>query len=490
MSTTAALMIERLAKAKPREAGPRHSVPLDILVVDDEQATRLSLAFSLADAGHHVTEAGDGEEALALASERTFDVAIIDVRLPKVDGLTIFRRLRLRAPTTAVILMTAFATVPDAVASLREGAYDYVTKPFDPEELTLRVIGHISEHVSLKRELEEARRLVATRDTGSPIVGHTPAMVRLVERIGTVAQSEAPVLLCGESGTGKELTAHTLHARGPRKALPFVVLDCAAFPEELIELELFGDPPPSPKISSTRPTRHGAFRNADGGTLLLADIAALPLPTQAKVLRVMEEGVVQPAAGGDPIPVNVRLVTSTSVDMKALVAAGKFRDDLFYRINVLDLVVPPLRERRADMPLLVAHFLRRFCPGRVPPSIRPRAWEALTEYGFPGNVRELAHAIERAVVLARGGEIDVEHLPDDIVPAPPSSTMDAKIEPLAVAMKDYEKKHVQLALELAGNDEAAAADLLGISTKSLHQKMDKHGLSDLPPPTEREDDKH
>src|SRR6185295_5426313 len=159
------------------------------------------------------------------------DVAVLDVRLPKVDGLTIFRRLRLRAPTTAVILMTAFATIADAVASLREGAYDYVTKPFDPEELTLRVIGHIAEHVSLKRELEEARRLVATRETGSPIVGHTPAMVRLVERISTVAQSDSPVLICREAGTGKELAAHTLHARGPRKVAPFVALDCAAFPE-------------------------------------------------------------------------------------------------------------------------------------------------------------------------------------------------------------------------------------------------------------------
>lgn len=485
------MMIERLAKARPRESTPRHSVPLDILVVDDEQATRLSLVFSLSDAGHQVTEASDGEEALALASERTFDVAIIDVRLPKVDGLTVFRRLRLRAPTTAVILMTAFATVPDAVASLREGAYDYVTKPFDPEELALRVIGHIAEHVSLKRELEEARRLVATRETGSPIVGHTPAMVRLVERIGTVAQSDAPVLICGESGTGKELVAHTLHARGPRKAAPFVSFDCAAFPEGVIDLELFGEAAnQNPKISTTRPIRHGAFRNADGGTLLLSDAASLPLPTQAKLLRVMEEGVVQPMGGGDPVPVNVRLVCSTSADLKPLVATGKFRDDLFYRINVLDLVVPPLRERRADMPLLVAHFLRRFCPGRVPPGIGSRAWEALTEYGFPGNVRELAHAIERAVVLARGGEIDLEHLPDDIVGGPvPSSAIlgGQKIEPLTVAMKDFEKKHITCAFGLANGDEQLTAELLGISTKSLKQKMEKHGITEPEPETERED---
>src|SRR5262245_17430783 len=211
MSSAAAIMIERLTRARPRDM-PRHSIPLDILVVDDDQTTRLSLAYALSDAGHHVTEAADGEEAVALASERTFDVALVDVRLPKIDGLTVFRRLRLRAPSTAVILMTAFATITDAVASLREGAYDYVTKPFDPEELALRVIGHIAEHVSLKRELEEARRLVATRDVGSAIIGHTPAMTRLVERVNTVAQSDAPVLVTGESGTGKHLVAHTLHA--------------------------------------------------------------------------------------------------------------------------------------------------------------------------------------------------------------------------------------------------------------------------------------
>jgi two-component system, NtrC family, response regulator AtoC len=502
MTSAAAMMFERLAKARPgRDSAPRHSVPLDILVVDDDQATRLSLAYALSDAGHHVTEASDGEEALAIASERTFDVAVLDVRLPKVDGLTIFRRLRLRAPTTAVILMTAYATIPDAVASLREGAYDYVTKPFDPEELTLRVIGHISEHVSLKRELEEARRLVASRDAGSPIVGTTPAMIRLIERVSTVAQSDAPVLVTGESGTGKELVAHTLHARGPRKAAPFVAFDCAAFPESVIETELFGedrgqfagggsslDPfagfssstSSGVVLSTRRQRRDGRFRAADGGTLLLGEIAALPLPTQAKLLRVLEEGVVVPVGGNDPVPVNVRIVSSTTEDLKQLVQEGKFRDDLYFRINVLDLAVPPLRERRADMPLLVAHFLRRYCPGRVPPGIGPRAWEALMEYPFPGNVRELAHAIERAVVLSRGCEIDAEHLPEDLL-ADDSTTAsiaptEERIEPLAIALKTCEKGHVTHALRLANGDHEHAATLLGISVKTLRTKIERHEI--------------
>lgn len=465
------MMIERLANGRPSAASARHSVPLDILVVDDDQATRLSLVYALGDAGHNVVEAEDGEEASAIAAERTFDVAVLDVRLPKIDGLTIFRRLRHRAPTTAVILMTAFATISDAVATLREGAYDYVTKPFDPEELTLRVIGHISEHVALKRELEEARRVMASREAGSPIVGSTPAMVRLVERVSTVAQSDAPVLVVGESGTGKELVAHTIHARGPRKIAPFVALDCAAFPETVIDAELFGD--------DTKPAmnrrRGGCLRAADGGTLFLGDVAALPLTTQARLLRVLEEGVILPVGGADPVPVNVRIVCSTADDLKELVAQGHFREDLYFRINVLDLHVPSLRDRRGDMPLLLAHFLRRFCPGRVPPGIGPRAWEALLGYHFPGNVRELAHAVERAVVLARGAEIDLHHLPDDIVGMPESED-GARLEPLAVAQKRFEREHVARALSLAGDDHGQAAALLGITVKTLRQKMERHGL--------------
>jgi len=462
MTSAAAMMIERLARSRParERESTRHTVPLDILVVDDDQATRLSLAYALADAGHRVVEAEDGEEATALASERTFDVAVLDVRLPKVDGITIFKRLRTRAPRTAVILMTAFATIQDAVACLRDGAYDYVTKPFDPEELTLRVIGHISEHVSLKRELEEARRLVASRDAGSPIVGTTPVMTRLVELVNTIAQSDAPVLVQGESGTGKQLVAHTLHARSPRKNAPFIAFDCAAFPESRIDVELFGD------------KSGGRIRSADGGTLLLAEVDALPLTTQAKLMRVLEEGVVQPLSGGEPFPVRVRMVSSTQRDLKHLAREGRFRDELLFRINVLDLHLPPLRERRADMPLLLAHFLRRFCPGRVPPGIGPRAWDALMAYTFPGNVRELAQALERAVVLAHGSEIDVAHLPEPIAVTDAAETL----EPLSVATKEFEKRHVARALALASGDSGRAAAMLGIGRRTLRQKRARLGL--------------
>jgi DNA-binding NtrC family response regulator len=479
---------ERVVKARPRAASPRHSVPLEILVVDDDQPTRLSLGYALSDAGHKVTEASDGEEALVRAGERTFDVAILDVRLPKLDGLEIARRLRKKTPSTSVILMTAFATVPDAVAALREGAYDYVTKPFDAEEFTLRVIGHIAEHRALRNELEEARRLVASRDAGSPIIGTTPAMVRLIERTNTVAQSDAPVLIRGESGTGKELVAHTLHARGPRKNAPFVAVNCAAFPEALIEAELFGHERGA--FPGALRQREGRFKAADGGTLLLDEIAELPLPSQAKLLRVLEEGVVEPL-GAPPLPVNVRIISATNRDLKELVTAGKFREDLYFRINVVDLVIPPLRERRADMPLLLAHFLRRFYPGRVPPAVTPRAWAAMLEYPFPGNVRELAHAIERAVVLAHGSEIDLEHLPADVAgsdrsergkeapPGPESgSRSDSALPPLAVAQREFEKSYLLRALRLGNGERGQAAELLGISRKKLAEKLELHGVTE------------
>ena len=475
------MMAERQSRPRARTATHRHSVPLEILVVDDDQATRLTLAYSLTDAGHRVTEAGDGEEAIALVAERIFDVAILDIRLPKVDGLTIFRRLRQKSPSTAVILMTAFATVPDAVGSLRDGAYDYVTKPFDPEEFSLRVIGHIAEHRALRQELEEARQAVASRETGSPIIGHAPQMQRLIERINTVAQSDAPILICGESGTGKELVAHTIHARSPRKNQPFVSVNCAAFPADLIEAELFGHERGA--FAGAVRKREGRFLAADGGTLLLDEVTELQLPVQRKLLRVLEEGVIEPLGTNTTVPVNVRLVSTTCRELKELIAQGKFREDLQLRINVLDLRIPPLRERRADLPLLLAHFLRRYYPGRVPPGIAPRAWAALMEYPFPGNVREFAHAIERAVVLASGAEIDLEHLPPDLSAEPASSAAAPNAEtfrPLLVVMKELEKDYVQRALRLTGGSKSQAAELLGISRKNLWEKLKLHGIQDVP----------
>jgi DNA-binding NtrC family response regulator len=402
---------------------------LDVLVVDDEDATRMSVASALAEAGHHVTEAEDGEAALALIQDHVFDVAICDVRLPKLDGISLFRRLRLESPGTAVVLMTAYATVPDAVACLREGAFDYVTKPFDVEEFSLRVIGRIAERRSLRQELEHARSRLATRDVGAELVGASPVMVRLIDRVHTLAHSDSPVLIIGESGTGKELVARTLHARSARRGRRFVAVDCAAFPH--LEEELFGYDHAAFPGAMTR--REGRFQAAEGGTLFLDEVDEIPLPAQASLLAAMSRGMLapQPRPSQPAAKAGVRIISATRHDLRERIRAGAFRDDLFYRLNVLDIRIPPLRERRADLPLLVQYFLQRFTPaGKVPPGISPRAWALLSRYPFPGNVRELAHALERAVVLAHGSEIDVGHLPEDIVRQTPATASDGEPPPL------------------------------------------------------------
>ncbi len=453
---------------------------LEILLVDDEAATRMSVAFALCEAGHRVTEAADGAEALALAADVAFDVAICDVRLPKVDGLALFRHFRRESPGTAVILMTAYATVPDAVMALREGAFDYVTKPFDCEELTLRVIGRIAERRALRQELEQARAELVGREVGSLIVGHSPAMVRLHERMDTIAQSGAHVLITGETGTGKKLLGRTLHARSARRGGPFVSLSCAAFHEEALDAELFGGESRGSRVA-------GRLESADGGTILLNEIHALPLAVQAKVLRVLDEGVLQPAGTGAPSSIDVRVMSATHEDLRERVADGRFREDLFTRMNVVDIAIPPLRERKGDLPLLLEYFLKRLSPaGNVPPGISPRAWSALTAHAWPGNVRELAHAIERALVLSRGSEIDVEHLPSDVVAhavagagavvSPPADGGHAR--PLATAMKEYERAYLLRALHEAGGKRGRAAELLGISRKNLWEKLRQHGIVD------------
>ncbi len=448
---------------------------LEILIVDDDDTTRMSVGYALTDAGHRVTEAADGAEAVARIEERVFDVALCDIRLPKVDGLTLFRRIRQQAPATAVILMTAYAAIPDAVAALREGAYDYVTKPFDAEEFTLRVIGRIAERRALRQELEQARAELAGRDVGATIIGHSPQITRILERIDTIAQSDAPALITGESGTGKELVARTLHAKSHRRTRPFVAVHCGAFPDLLLDVELFGQE--RPPLAGVR-RREGRIEAARGGTLFLDEVADIPLPIQAKLLRVLrEEKLERPGEGG---LLDVRVISSTTHDLHERVLTGKFREDLLFRLNVLDISISPLRERRSDLPLLLQYFLSRLTPaGKVPPGISPRAWNVLTEYSYPGNVREFSQAVERALVMSRGSEIDLEHLPPEIaegrsrlspVPVEP-------VRPLAIAMKEFERQHLLRALAASAGRRSTAAEMLGISRKNLWEKLRQHGIS-------------
>jgi DNA-binding NtrC family response regulator len=455
---------------------------LRILVVEDDSDVRAAVVESLRAAGHAVIAAADGTAALAQLGASSFDVVVTDVRLPGVDGVRIFERARELSPVPAVILMTSFGSVTDAVSLLKEGAADYLTKPFDPDELVARVRG-IAERVGLQRALDAARAQLEAA-TGIDIVGGSPAMRTLLERIATVAASDAPVLVTGETGTGKELVARRIHALGARRKGPFVAVNCAAFPETLLEAELFGYERGAFTGATRR--RDGRFQAANGGTLLLDEVAEMPLSAQVKLLRVLQEGCVEPLGADAPVRVDVRVISATHRDLRRRMAEGLFREDLYYRLNVVTLHVPPLRDRPGDLPLLVQHFLRLHMPREAPaPEISLGAWQALAAYPFLGNVRELGHAVHHAIVMSRGGRIDLEHMPDDITRAVAPNQSEA-LRPLAAVVKQAEREHLLRALAVAGGKRVRAAELLGISRKNLWEKLRAHGLSDSDVDEERE----
>jgi DNA-binding NtrC family response regulator len=466
---------------------------VDILLIDDEPELREALAEAMRDAGHTITEAGDGLTASKLIADRTFDLVLSDVRLPEVDGLTLLRTVRKEAPLTDFILMTAFADVGEAVAALKVGASDYLTKPFDVEEL-LHHLTRIDGTRAMRRELTEARRALSGRIASNRLVGNSTSMTKIQSRIEMIAPSDAATLVMGESGTGKELVARMLHEHSPRAAKPFVAVNCAAFPDTLIEAELFGFERGA--FTGAVKKRDGRFRSADGGTLFLDEIAELPLPAQAKLLRVLQDGTVEPLGTDQSVKVDVRLVSATHRNLREHVAQGLFREDLFYRINVLDIQLPALRDRDGDLPLLIEFFLQGFAKtdaagNRVTPTLSGDAYAALSAYRFPGNVRELGHAIEHAVVLAGpGGEITLDHLPAAIAEAAPSGPTAADIVaastggdtevvvPLSAASREFEKRHLRRALAATGGKRVKAAELLGISRKSLWEKLRMYELEE------------
>jgi DNA-binding NtrC family response regulator len=450
---------------------------LNILLVDDEPDFNVTVGEALADAGHRVTTASNGEDALTLLMSQVFDLMVCDIRLPKLDGLSLFRRARQESPDTTVILMTAFAAIQDAVGAVKEGAYDYLTKPFDIDELTLRV-KRIADHRSLLRELETARTQLAEADAKDAIIGRSVQMLRLLDRVNTIATSHAPVMLYGESGTGKELVARALHQRGTRRDRPLVVVNCAAFPDTLLEAELFGHERGA--FTGAIKRREGRFRAAHTGTLMLDEIAEMSLPAQAKLLRVLQEGTIEPLGTNESIRVDVRVISATHRDLKERIAQGLFREDLYYRINVLNVDLPPLRDRKGDLPLLVQYFLKKVTrPGKSPPTLSPAAWAALAAFPFPGNVRQLGHAIEHAVVLAGEGLVDLQHLPRDIVGRMEPSPLATQVaRPLGTALKEFERDYLQRALAQASGKRTLAAEILGISRKNLWEKLRMHGFSD------------
>jgi DNA-binding NtrC family response regulator len=447
---------------------------LRVLVAEDDADVRGAVVDALQAAGHEVASAADGAAAAEAMKTTELDVVVSDVRLPKVDGLTLFRRSRETAHRPDFILMTSFGSVSDAVSALKEGARDYLTKPFELDELVVRV-GSIAERRGLQRQLAAARAQIAASGDAQ-IIGDSGPARRLMERVETVAASDAAVVITGETGSGKELVARRIHSLGARSAGPFVAVNCAAFPDTLLEAELFGHARGA--FTGAMRAREGRFKAADRGTLLLDEVAEMPLSAQAKLLRVLQEGQVEPLGTDTPVRVDVRILSATHQDLRRRIAEGLFREDLFYRLNVVTVHVPPLRERPGDLPLLVNHFLRLHSPaGAALPEVSLSAWQALTAYPFLGNVRELGHAIHHAIVLSRGGTIERAHLPDDIAHLT-TATEERSVAPLSQVLKRAEREHLLRALAVAGGKRVRAAELLGISRKNLWEKLRAHGLSD------------
>lgn len=453
---------------------------LAVLVAEGDVSLRAMICDALHAAGHSAVAVEDHQAALARLADAPFDVLVCDLQSERVDGLALLHQIKLHAAAIAVILVTDFRAEGGdvhglAAQALKEDVDDHVTKPFDVLDLVLR-IERLGERRHVEHELRLARVDIAPNGASSRLIGRSPLMRSLIERVETIAPANASVLVVGESGTGKELVARAVHDASTRASGPFVAVNCAAFPESLIEAELFGHERGA--FTGATHRREGRFKAADGGTLLLDEVGEIPLSVQAKLLRVLQEGAVEPLGSNRPIELDVRLICATHRNLRQMVGAGTFREDLYYRLNVLDIHVPPLRRRRADLPLLVSHFYLRFAGEGSEPRIAPRAWAALMSHPFPGNVRELEHAIQHAVVLARGGEIDIWHLPYDLrgdidADEPASSAF----RPLSESMRDFERQCLLVALNHSAGAKREAARLLGISRKTLWEKLKSHQIS-------------
>jgi len=436
----------------------------NVLVVDDEKSMRDSMHMLLKDS-YEVHLANSGKEAIQIIKKNPIDLVLLDIRLPEIDGIEILKIIKGIDDSIEVIMVTAVITVGKAVEAIRHGAYDYITKPFDIQALTEQVEKVIEKRALLKENIS-LRKLIEKDYQFEKIVGKSPEIREVFKIIDDVAQSNATILITGESGTGKELVAHAIHNRSPRKEKLFVAVNCAAIPENLLESELFGHEKGSFTGASDR--QIGKFEIANGGTLFLDEVGSLPLTMQAKLLRAIQEKEIERIGSGKPLPVDVRLISATNSDLKTEIKNRRFREDLYYRLNVIPVHLPPLRERKEDIPLLASHFLNKYNHefGKKIKGFKKEVLSLLTAYSWPGNVRELENLIERLVVLTKNGLIEVEKLPSEIkgdkscAPA----TAEAKLKD---AIKKFESDFIRQALEKAGGKKGKAAELLGIHRNTL-----------------------
>ena len=464
-----------------------------ILVADDEPAMRWLLDRLLRQAGHAVTVVEDGQAALAAAAAEPVDLAFLDIRMPGLDGLEVLSRLRAQSPETAVIVMTAHGSVRAAVEAMQRGAYDYLAKPFDNDEVLLLVERALSAK-ALAREVVELRTGIQEVWEFGALVGQSPRMQEVYKTIGRIAGTDVTVLLQGESGTGKEVVARAIHHYSRRAGKPFVAVSCAAIPPTLLEAELFGHERGA--FTDAHQRRLGRFELAHGGTLYLDEVGDMGPELHPKLLRVLQEREFERIGGGEPIRVDVRVVAATNRDLEALIREGRFREDLYYRLNVVSLTLPPLRERREDVPFLVDHFLAKYAGDLGERALSAEALDRLRGYPWPGNVRELENVIQHAMVMAGGGVILPEHLPIAAGPgAPPAreGTLEAlihqKLEECVRGLGARESANLyELVLGLVerpllmavlretGGNQLRAAALLGINRNTLRKKLRALGL--------------
>jgi DNA-binding NtrC family response regulator len=439
-----------------------------ILVVDDEIVVRESLSDWLKDAGYQVFTAESGCEALEMIEKEKPGIMIADLMMPGMDGIELMKKAREQQPGLEVVIVTAYASIPTAITAMKEGAYDYIEKPFCPEraELLVRKLAEhqelLEENLSLRQKLEDHYRF-------ENIITKSAKMQRVIEVIKVVAKSNATVLVTGESGTGKELVARAIHSQSNRHNKPFIAVSCAALPESLLESELFGHEKGS--FTGAYAQKKGKFEFGEGGTLFLDEIGEMSANIQVHLLRVLEEKEFTRVGGNEPIKVDVRVISATNKDLRKAIEKQEFREDLYYRLNVVNVELPPLRERKEDVPLLAQHFLNKFASEnrKEISGFSPEALEFLLDYDWPGNVRELENAIERAVILAKNSLITVDDLPQENLSLGYSIGSKKSI-------KEVEKEHILNVLRKTGDNYSEAARILGISRMTLYNKAKEYGF--------------
>jgi len=448
-------------------AAPRKEIPLSILVVDDEPIVVQSLGDWFRQDGHQVDTAQSAKEALRLVAERSYDIALIDLKMPGMDGIELQERLARERPELTIIVMTAYASVDTAVRALKAGAYDYITKPFDPEELS-HLVRRAGEHRSLRSENLKLKEQLSSVSGAAPIVGTSRAIAHVQEMIEAVAATDATVMIRGESGTGKELVARAIHARSARCFGPLVVVNCGALPEGVLESELFGHEKGS--FTGAQSRHKGKFELADGGTIFLDEIGTITPRVQVELLRVLEDKAVTRVGGTAPVRSDFRVVAASNMDLETAAHDGTFREDLYWRLNVLTIDLPPLRDRPEDIPVLADYFLDRFAHSmnRKPMRLSAAALDVLRSYAWPGNVRELQNAIERAVVLGTPPLVEPKDLPVRLSVSP--------ARPGPMSLEEMEKVHIRQVLESCGWNISQTAKLLDVDRGTLYNKMRRFGF--------------